>query len=532
MRHSRRRLSRELGELQVEIEGYARGFGLDFFDVIFEVLDYEEINMVASYGGFPVRYPHWKWGMEYERMQKSYTYGLHRIYEMVINNDPCYAYLLESNTIVDQKTVMGHVYAHCDFFKNNFCFDHTSRKMMDEMANHATHIRRYMDRLGVEKVENFIDACLSLENLIDYNAPYLTRKPSQPERRNTRSKALQSEAEARADEAMFHAVSAWQDEAGERPRNVGTLGKIPNEREYMESYINPPAYLEEQRQKAAEKAKERRKIPANAERDVLGFLLEHAPLQRWQHDVLEMLRDEAYYFAPQGMTKIMNEGWASYWHSTIMTQKALRPSEFIDFADHHSGVVASQGMQLNPYKLGIELYRDIEDRWNKGRFGKDFNECDDISARRRWDTHAGLGREKIMEVRRLYKDITFIDEFLTLDFVREHKLFSFGYNKQHKRWEIESRQFAEVKKQLLDSLTNMSQPNIAVEDSNFENRAELLLVHTHEGADLDPSFAAETLKNLFVIWTRPVNIRTVGEGKAMMLRFDGKEYSEKNIESA
>ena len=153
MQPSRRRLSRHLYDLQQEIEAYARDAGLDFFDIIFEVLDYEEINMVASYGGFPVRYPHWKWGMEYERMQKSYTYGLHRIYEMVINNDPCYAYLLESNTLVDQKTVIAHVCAHCDFFKHNFTFAHTNRKMMDEMANHATRIRRYIDRLGVERVE-------------------------------------------------------------------------------------------------------------------------------------------------------------------------------------------------------------------------------------------------------------------------------------------------------------------------------------------------------------------------------------------
>lgn len=524
MRPSRRRLSRELGLLQEEIEVYARDFGLDFFDLIFEVLDFEEINMVASYGGFPVRYPHWKWGMEYERMQKSYTYGLHRIYEMVINNDPCYAYLLESNTLVDQKTVMGHVYAHSDFFKNNFCFDHTNRKMMDDMANHASHIRRYMDRLGVEKVENFIDACLSLENLIDYNSPYIARKSAPAKTRKPAPDRL-------AEGGIRDDAGSWPAEPDEGQARSASDGKIPNEREYMEAYINPPAYLKEQRQKAAKKAKARHKIPVEAERDVLGFLLEHAPLKRWQHDILEMLRDEAYYFAPQGMTKIMNEGWASYWHSTIMTQKALKPSEFIDFADHHSGVVASSGHQLNPYKLGIELYRDIEDRWNKGRFGKAFNDCDDMAERRRWDTHAGLGRQKIFEVRRMYNDITFIDEFLTLDFVREHKLFSFGYNKDHKRWEIESREFAKVKKQLLDSMTNMGQPNIVVEDANFENRAELLLVHQHEGVDLDPNFAAETLKNLYVIWSRPVNIRTIGEDKAMMLRFDGQEYSEKQMEN-
>jgi len=118
----RQSLSPELARLTEEIEVYAREYGLDFYETFFEVLDFEEMNMVAAYGGFPNRYPHWKFGMEYERLNKSYAYGLHKIYEMVINNDPCYAYLLECNHLVDQKIVMAHVYGHCDFFKNNIWF--------------------------------------------------------------------------------------------------------------------------------------------------------------------------------------------------------------------------------------------------------------------------------------------------------------------------------------------------------------------------------------------------------------------------
>ena len=119
------------------------------------MLDFEEMNMVAAYGGFPNRYPHWKFGMEYERLNKSYAYGLHKIYEMVINNDPCYAYLLECNHLVDQKIVMAHVYGHCDFFKNNIWFSKTNRKMMDTMANHATKVRKYIDNYGLDAVESF-----------------------------------------------------------------------------------------------------------------------------------------------------------------------------------------------------------------------------------------------------------------------------------------------------------------------------------------------------------------------------------------
>ena len=125
----------ELATLQLEIEAHARAYKLDFFDVVFEMLDYQQMNQVAAYGGFPTRYPHWRFGMEYEQLSKSYAYGLHKIYEMVINNDPTYAYLLEGNAFVDQKLVMAHVCGHADFFKHNVYFKHTNRKMVDAMAN-------------------------------------------------------------------------------------------------------------------------------------------------------------------------------------------------------------------------------------------------------------------------------------------------------------------------------------------------------------------------------------------------------------
>ncbi len=153
---------------------------------------------------------------------------------------------------------------------------------------------------------------------------------------------------------------------------------------------------EEEQRKHTEQSQ--RTFPEHPEKDALLFLIEHAPLKPWQRDVLSIIRDEAYYFAPQGQTKIMNEGWASYWHSTIMTTKALKASEVIDYADHHSGTMATQRGRLNPYKLGIELLRDIEMRWNTGRFGKEYDECDDLEKRRKWNKDLGLGRKKIFEV--------------------------------------------------------------------------------------------------------------------------------------
>ena len=489
-------LSPLLASLQKEIETQARSYGLDFFQVIFEVLDYRKLNQVAAYGGFPTRYPHWRFGMEFEQLQKGYTFGLQRIYEMVINNDPCYAYLLECNADVDQKIVMAHVYAHCDFFKNNAWFSKTNRKMMDEMANHATRVRRYMDRHGVDKVENFIDICLSIENLIDPHSLFIVRErpgpePAEPQRSARRLKS----------------------------------------KEYMQDYINPPDVLKAEEEEAR---KQKAKIPElnfpeRPEKDVLLFLIEHAPLRHWQRDILSIVRDEAYYFYPQAQTKVMNEGWASYWHSTIMTTKALAPSELIDYADHHSGTMATSGRRLNPYKLGIELLRDVEERWNTGRFGPEYDECDDLDVKRKWDKQLGLGRQKIFEVRRIHNDITFIDTFLTPEFCARHKMFSYAYAEPTQNYVIESREFDLIKQRLLFSLTNFGKPWIYVLNGNFRNRGELLLKHEHNGIDLKLNHARDVLVNVQSMWARPVHLETMIDGKATLLSFDGSEHTQKVI---
>ena len=500
------------------IQTIAADAGLDFFPTVFEMLTYDQMNEIAAYGGFPNRYPHWRYGMEYERLAKSYEYGLSKIYEMVINNNPSYAYLLEGNSLVDQKLVMAHVYGHVDFFKNNFCFRSTdldtggrtvdpavrradydpNRRWIDKMANHGSRIRKHVARQGINKVEEFIDHCLSLENLIDLHSPFNGRR-------------------------VIKTAQQEEDEpATEIPR-------LKAGRDYMEHFINPEEYLEEQRQKIASAKEKSKKYPEHSERDVLRFLLDHAPLERWERDTLEVIREEAYYFAPQWQTKIMNEGWASYWHSRLMTEKILDASEIIDYADHNAGVLATSGGRLNPYKLGVELYRNIEERWNKGQFGKEWEECDDLEAKRNWNLRLGLGKKKIFEVRALYNDVTFLDEFLTPEFCRDHKLFSFDWSNRNERFEIVTREFKAVKEKLLFQMTNGGNPFIYVEDANFENRGELLLRHDHQGMDLRADYAKEVMKSLVRVWKRPVNVTTIAEAKQVLIRFDGKEHSTKNL---
>jgi stage V sporulation protein R len=486
--------------LQKEIEGYAVEYGLDFYDQVFEMCDYDTINILASLGGFPNRYPHWRFGMDYDQMSKGYRFGLQKIYEMVINTDPCYAYLLEVNNWVDQKIVMAHVYGHNDFFKNNAWFSNTNRKMMDVMANHGSKIRRYLNKYGQDRVENFIDKVLSLDNLLDVNGLFETNE--------IRRRRFELEKQFNLENS-----ENWE-ENDDRSSALKT---------YMRSKKRALEGKEQKKLSDEELGSTPLKIPESPVRDVLHFLIQYAPLEEWELDVIGILREEAYYFLPQRMTKIMNEGWASYWHSKIMTERALNSSEIIDFADKHAGVMVMSKQNMNPYKVGIELMRDIEYRWNTGRYGKEYYECKDMREKEHWDTKAMKGREKIFEVRRTHNDISFIDEFLTPEFCERQQMFTYKFNPRTNRNEIDTRDFQAIKQKLLSQLTNFGSPVIEVEDGNFNNRSELLLAHRHFGTDLDLQYASETLRNIFFLWKRSVNLKTYYDGKEVILHFDGKE---------
>jgi stage V sporulation protein R len=247
-------------------------------------------------------------------------------------------------------------------------------------------------------------------------------------------------------------------------------------------------------------------------------------IERRRGDVYDISVEETHRYAAQGF---INHN--SYWHSTIMTEKALQSWECVDYADHHSGTMAMSGGRLNPYKIGIELFRDIEHRWNTGKFGKEYDDCDDLDRRRKWDKKLGLGRQKIFEVRRVHNDITFIDTFLTPEFCIRHKLFTFAWQEQAGQYYIESRDFEQIKQRLLFSLTNFGKPWIYVTDGNYRNRGELLLKHEHAGVDLKPKEAQDTLANLQYIWGRPVHLETAVDGKPTLWSFDGNEHTSKPI---
>ena len=322
----------ELHALAEEIREHALRFGLDFFDTYFELLDFDQLNEIASFGGFPTRYPHWRFGMIYEEMMKGHAYGLRKIYELVINNDPVVAYLVRSNSDLEQKLVMAHVFGHADFFRHNGWFAATDRRMLDRMGGHSTRVRRHIDRHGHEKVERFLDACMSLENLIDPLSLYMKRSADAEQLPNVDDKRIAA----------------------------GRVHKLRVERPYMEQYINPPDVLQAELEREEQKLAQQKRFPPEPVRDVVTFLLEHAPLADWQADCLEIIRREAYYFAPQRMTKIMNEGWASYVHSKLLTTRMLQSSEVVEYCSKHAATLSTVAGQINPYNLGVSLYQDIE----------------------------------------------------------------------------------------------------------------------------------------------------------------------------
>jgi stage V sporulation protein R len=439
----------------------AEAHGLSFPPVLFQEVEPEEMAMLAAYGGFPRRYPHWRFGSEYLRQREVYRYGLGRIYELVVNTVPVQAYLLKGNTPLAQKLVMAHVYAHADFFQNNLAFRPTPKDMLDEMAHHAAYVERAMERHGARSVEEFLDMALSLETLIDPHAPYIQR-PEEPE-----------------------------ETPGPARLRV---------RPYLEPFVNPSP----EPPKEAEEGASPKPLPPRPTRDLLGFLARHAPLAPWQKGILEIVREESLYFAPQGATKILNEGWATYWHTRLLLP-LLTPEEAVEFAELQAGLLAARG--FNPYRLGYLLLKEVEERWDKGRFGPEY-EALPLGERLRYEKPFGEGRKKLFQVRTVYTDLPFLEEFLTPEFALRHRLLL----------PEDLPRFEEAKRALLFRLTNLGYPVVELLDANYGNRGELLLEHLYEGMELDLKKTQAVLENLHRLWGRPVHLKTVVGGKETWLK--------------
>lgn len=477
-------LPEDLKKLLPTIFKECRDYGLDYYPTVVQMLSYDEISEIASYGGFPVRYPHWRWGMEYEELQKGYEYGMHRIYEMVVNTNPCYIYCLNSNTLVDNVTVVAHALGHCDFFKNNIFFSPTSQNMMNQLANHGTRVRKYMSRWGEEKVIEFIDHVLRIDTLIDFSDAWKTKEIKNPILKDSRQ---------------------WK-----HPRRI----PIEDGHEYMDSYINTNEWQRRQQEKI-----EREEIAMELDifnkptKNVMGFIKDNAPLKPWQADIMSMLYEEAMYFAPQRITKMLNEGWASKVDFEMMAKRGMAglgqktpDSGIVEYSKHKMGVLGGK-YSMNPYKLGFCLFSDIEERWDKGCFGREYEECNNAEMRKNWDKKLGLGKEKIFEVRKHYNDMTALLEFFTPDFCNKYEFFNW---KKYANGDIkiENRNFKEIKKNLISHYFNGGLPEIHMVDPNHKGKGYMMLEHKWQGQTLYLPYLEAVMQSLYYFWKNDVYLST------------------------
>lgn len=440
-----------------DITRIARDFGLDFYSMRYEICPPDIIYTFGAYG-MPTRFSHWSFGKHFHRMKTQYDLGLSKIYELVINSDPCYAFLLEGNSLIQNKLIVAHVLAHSDFFKNNARFSRTNRNMVETMSATAERIRSYELEYGMEQVEKFIDAVLAIQEHID---PGITKPYLKAEQRYRQQHATPKTTSA----SNVEPISEYEDLWGLDQKEI------------------------QQKKEESEK-----QFPAQPEKDLLLFIEEYAPdLEEWQRDILTMLRDEMFYFWPQLETKIMNEGWASYWHQRILREMDLTEEETIEYSKLNSSVVIPSKHSLNPYYLGLKIFEDIEKRW---------------------------GREKIFEVRELDSDTSFLRNYLTKELVEDLDLYIF--EKKGPEWKITDKTWETIRDQLVYSRINGGFPYILVQNGDYNRSGELYLKHAYEGIELDLKYVERTLPYIHYLWGKTVHLETIIDDKPVLFSYDGQ----------
>ncbi|MFJ7752558.1 SpoVR family protein [Peribacillus muralis] len=457
-----------------EITEIATGFGLDFYPMRYEICPSEIIYTFGAYG-MPTRFSHWSFGKQFHKMKLQYDFGLSKIYELVINSDPCYAFLLDSNSLVQNKLIVAHVLAHCDFFKNNIRFNNTKRDMVESMSATAERIRDYEILHGKKEVETFLDALLAIEEHID---------PS-----------------------LMRPKLAWTMEDEEEEEEIKPAATQYDDLWNLDSKDKPKK----------SSMKKRKKFPPRPEKDIMLFIEQYSrDLADWQRDIMTMIREEMLYFWPQLETKIMNEGWASYWHQRIIRELDLSSGEAIEFAKLNAGVVQPSRTSINPYYLGLKVLEDIEDRYD--------NPTEEMI---RLGVKPGSGREKMFEVREIESDISFLRNYLTKDLVMREDMYLF--QKQGKDYKIVDKAWEQVRDQLVSMRVNGGFPYITVNDGDYMRNGELYLKHWFEDIELDLKYLEKVMPYIHQLWGRSVHMESVMEGKEVLFSYDGKGIHRKYL---
>ena len=390
------------------IEEIAEGLGLSYYPQEFEVISFEDMLCYEAYVGMPSHYSHWSYGKSYDRLKTAYKYNLTGLpYEMVINSDPCIAYLMKDNTLLLQILTIAHVYGHNDFFKNNRLFTtYTNAKLtVEKFKNHADRIRSYIHdpSIGYEAVEQILDAAHSIR----YQCHSIEKEP------------------------------------------LTDLDKV--------SY--PYGNL-------------------------LAFLGRFGNLQDWQRDILQIVMEESLYFYPQIETKIINEGWATFTHYTILKALGLDQGLMMEFYKVHNSVICQTPGRLNPYHLGFRIWEKLFEKNDR-----DF--------------------KKLLPIRQQERDASFIRKYLDAELCLESNLFQ--VDEEERYYVISEVSDHEGYKQIRNTLANQvgmgGIPIIQVKEV-LQAENTLVLEHILDGRELNLSYATETMKYIQTLWGGKVVLRT------------------------
>jgi stage V sporulation protein R len=426
----------ELTQWDERICEIAKGYGLDWFEISYETIDYHEMIGAMSYHGLPSHYAHWSYGKSFERTHGMYNMGLEGLpYELIINSDPSIAYLMVENPLYLQILIMAHCVGHSDFFKNNRTFRNTDpARAPIRFRSARNRIQSYIEdpSIGIDKVETILDACHSIQYQVDRRGR--TRLPEKELRREYEQKIK-------------------SDKSGK----------------YKNFNID--------------------KLPLEPEFDVLRFILENGrKLADWEKDVIDIVHNESQYFMPQIRTKVMNEGWASFWHYRILHDLELPDAYHIPFLKTHNQVLRPWGLRINPYHLGFEIFKDIEEK---------------------------MGLDECFFAREIDSDESFIRRYLTEDKARELNLFTFSSKgRKNPDWTVDDivdeTGWNEVRSSLINQVGGNSIPVIYVDNVEKDT---LILRHEHDGRDLEIDYADRCVKNIIELWKGPVKLLTQLEGE-------------------
>lgn len=449
-------------------------FGLDTYTQEFEECDHEDMLSYMVYSGMPSHYPHWSYGKSFEKLKTLYEYGVNGLpYEMVINSNPAIAYLMRDNTLALQVLTIAHVYGHNDFFKNNFTFRSTRAEYtIETFKTHADRVRRYVEdpSIGLEKVERILDAAHALS--LQCRRNLAIRKRGAEEQRESK---LQ------------------ESEPAKDP-----FGAIHRAKEYA--------------------APDLTRVPLYPDEDLLLFIRDHNPhFADWEKDLLTIVYDQTQYFIPQMETKIMNEGWASFWHKRILEALDLPQSLHLEFIVRHAQVLRPHPGGLNPYHVGMKIWEDIEKRWDHPSPEEE----------KEFGPRTKSGMEKLFEVREVERDSSFLRRYLTEDLLRELNLFEYRTrgDEQVVSRVADKDSWREIKETLIHNVGTGTIPVMKVVDSDYNKNRVLLLKHEHDGRDLQLEYAEKTMRYLRQLWEHDVVLETVINEKPTLLTFADDKLS-------